>query len=527
MRRIDGPADGSSNSAEAADGCIGKREFHVLICRLERYAEMGGKLDEDTDGVSTALRPQPSPLPDNNNASGSGAAPIELISAGGTLLARLAPMVSRYLPVSVPLEPHTEKATFMRESATVWPMAWIPRSGQLTGPVDKLPRLSAAEQRYFMKGMMLAIEQAQLGKQAGYQPSGCAILLPRLNPANNNNGDYADGGDEINANDSAAIDCDGDDDEGELPFLVRGAGYGRIVPLGWNSSSADSAASSSSLLPLPSKTTNPLHSAAMMAIDDVAEWDRQLSRAASSSSSSDSSGHVHGDGTCAGQGQPQPKGRRDDTPMDRIPGSWGTKLSGCRPQNMTDRLDGASVDCSRSQAPPASTSADDNSDQSNNSCAKRPKLDNLAELQPRVQASNAASGIVINSDGVAIWQPPTTTGGRGSAGTAAPTASGSAAAGAGDAEGAATEPTGQQLYICTGCDAFLTHEPSMLDAMALLHSRVGRLIYGVPDDHFGAVGGTRPGAPPDRPTIRLQEIRALNHHYKVWRMHGLVEEQLK
>jgi len=90
-----------------------------------------------------------------------------------------------------------------------------------------------------------------------------------------------------------------------------------------------------------------------------------------------------------------------------------------------------------------------------------------------------------------------------------------------------------QQYICTGLDAFLTHEPDLFDAMALLHSRVARVIYGFPDDIAGAIGGVEDDlvvdVPPtvsdsvnksqkERPRLRLQEVRALNHHYSVYRM---------
>jgi hypothetical protein len=98
-----------------------------------------------------------------------------------------------------------------------------------------------------------------------------------------------------------------------------------------------------------------------------------------------------------------------------------------------------------------------------------------------------------------------------------------------------------QQYICTGLDAFLTHEPDLFDAMALLHSRVSRVIYGLPDDIAGAIGGLddldvveasqqsdRTYQSEDvmklrtqklrRPSLRLQEVRALNHHYTVYRM---------
>jgi tRNA(Arg) A34 adenosine deaminase TadA len=94
-------------------------------------------------------------------------------------------------------------------------------------------------------------------------------------------------------------------------------------------------------------------------------------------------------------------------------------------------------------------------------------------------------------------------------------------------------------YFCSGCDVFLTHEPGTFDAMALLHSRVARVVYGVPDDARGALQGNDgvavaaatgsvagPGAAPGHPSVRLHELRGLTHRYSVYRVHGLVEARL-
>jgi tRNA-specific adenosine deaminase 3 len=80
-------------------------------------------------------------------------------------------------------------------------------------------------------------------------------------------------------------------------------------------------------------------------------------------------------------------------------------------------------------------------------------------------------------------------------------------------------------YICTGFDAFLTHEPDLFDAMALLHSRVSRVIFGEPDALCGAVGG--PSGGEGGGALRLQEVRELNHHYSVWRVGGVVGEEFR
>lgn len=68
-------------------------------------------------------------------------------------------------------------------------------------------------------------------------------------------------------------------------------------------------------------------------------------------------------------------------------------------------------------------------------------------------------------------------------------------------------------YICTGHDAFLTHEPDAMDAMALVHARVSRVFFGVEDAARGALSGNTSGS-----GIMLHAIRSLNHHYRVFRI---------
>lgn len=67
------------------------------------------------------------------------------------------------------------------------------------------------------------------------------------------------------------------------------------------------------------------------------------------------------------------------------------------------------------------------------------------------------------------------------------------------------------LYICTGCDAFLTHEPSIGDAMALVHARVGRVVFlvGAKEGEGGLLGwGVN--------KVRLHGVKALNHHFNAY-----------
>ncbi|MPC30534.1 putative inactive tRNA-specific adenosine deaminase-like protein 3 [Portunus trituberculatus] len=64
-------------------------------------------------------------------------------------------------------------------------------------------------------------------------------------------------------------------------------------------------------------------------------------------------------------------------------------------------------------------------------------------------------------------------------------------------------------YICTGCDVYLTHEPCMMCAMALLHSRVRRVFYLHPDPSLGALGSR----------VKLHTLPGVNHRYEVFRVH--------
>jgi tRNA(Arg) A34 adenosine deaminase TadA len=57
-------------------------------------------------------------------------------------------------------------------------------------------------------------------------------------------------------------------------------------------------------------------------------------------------------------------------------------------------------------------------------------------------------------------------------------------------EGSLTSETFRNgQYLCTGLTMFLTREPNTYEAMALVHSRISRVIYGVPRINGGGFGG--------------------------------------
>lgn len=64
-------------------------------------------------------------------------------------------------------------------------------------------------------------------------------------------------------------------------------------------------------------------------------------------------------------------------------------------------------------------------------------------------------------------------------------------------------------YLCTGFDAFTLHEPCAMCAMALVHSRVRRVVFALPDPALGMLGA-------GRPLRQLHCEKRLNHRYVVF-----------
>ncbi|MCU0969787.1 MAG: tRNA adenosine(34) deaminase TadA [Rubrivivax sp.] len=59
-----------------------------------------------------------------------------------------------------------------------------------------------------------------------------------------------------------------------------------------------------------------------------------------------------------------------------------------------------------------------------------------------------------------------------------------------------------QNYRLPGCELFVTLEPCAMCAMALMHARLARVVYGAPDPKTGAAGSV----------LDLFAERRLNHH---------------
>jgi tRNA(adenine34) deaminase len=60
-------------------------------------------------------------------------------------------------------------------------------------------------------------------------------------------------------------------------------------------------------------------------------------------------------------------------------------------------------------------------------------------------------------------------------------------------------------YRLPGCTLYVTLEPCAMCAMALMHARVGRIVFAAADPKTGAVGSV----------LNLFEIQQLNHHTQV------------
>lgn len=61
-------------------------------------------------------------------------------------------------------------------------------------------------------------------------------------------------------------------------------------------------------------------------------------------------------------------------------------------------------------------------------------------------------------------------------------------------------------------DVYLTKEPNVYEAMALVHSRVQRVVFGVQDEEMGGLGGAV------NSNTGIHSLPGTNHHYRAFRL---------
>ncbi|XP_033125919.1 probable inactive tRNA-specific adenosine deaminase-like protein 3 [Anneissia japonica] len=75
-----------------------------------------------------------------------------------------------------------------------------------------------------------------------------------------------------------------------------------------------------------------------------------------------------------------------------------------------------------------------------------------------------------------------------------------------------SEDSIKENYLCTGLDLYCTREPCVMCAMALVHSRIGRVFYGA-SDPCGALGTQ----------YKVHTKEGLNHNFEVFK--GVLESE--
>uniref|UniRef100_A0A7S1FNW1 CMP/dCMP-type deaminase domain-containing protein n=1 Tax=Corethron hystrix TaxID=216773 RepID=A0A7S1FNW1_9STRA len=78
-------------------------------------------------------------------------------------------------------------------------------------------------------------------------------------------------------------------------------------------------------------------------------------------------------------------------------------------------------------------------------------------------------------------------------------------------DGMANDEFRKGQYLCTGYDAYVTLEPNMYESMALVHSRIRNVIFGVHNREDGGLGGSKS-------EVCINSMPGTNHHYRAFHL---------
>ena len=65
---------------------------------------------------------------------------------------------------------------------------------------------------------------------------------------------------------------------------------------------------------------------------------------------------------------------------------------------------------------------------------------------------------------------------------------------------------------------YLTKEPNVYEAMALVHSRARRVVFGIKDEEMGGLGGVTSNNAANRQNSGIHSLPGTNHHYRAFRL---------